>query len=332
MKPSNVLEVLRKCVIAGLPVLVKGPPGVGKTDLSHHAASLEGADFMSMHPVVSDPTDFKGIPGFKDGIAGFYPYGDLLRLIDAKKKLVCLIDDIGQAPQAVQAAVMQLLLARRVNDLAISKHVTFIAATNRREDRAGVTGILEPVKSRFATIIQLDPNLNEWCDWALLNGVMPELVAFVRFRPDLFLPKGDVTADIVNRPSPRTITNFSKVYKAGMTDVESLAGAAGEGFANEFVGFLPLVTSLPKIVETALVNPGKAEVPAISSPAILYAVATALASRADAKNITNIVKYMVRLPKEFSFLGIRDTTRRFPAAQKNAEYIEWAIKNQNFLV
>ncbi len=43
---------------------------------------------------------------------------------------VCLLDDLGQAPPAVQAAAMQLLLARRVNGHAVSDHVTFLAATN----------------------------------------------------------------------------------------------------------------------------------------------------------------------------------------------------------
>ena len=67
------------------------------------------------------------------------------------------LDDLGQAPMSVQAAAMQLILARRINGFKISDKVIFMAATNRREDKAGVTGILEPVKSRFAWIVELVP-------------------------------------------------------------------------------------------------------------------------------------------------------------------------------
>ncbi len=73
----------------------------------------------------------------------------------ATKLTACFIDDLGQATPAVQAAAMQLILARTLNGHRVSDHVVFIAATNRRTDRAGVSGILEPVKSRFATLVEL---------------------------------------------------------------------------------------------------------------------------------------------------------------------------------
>ncbi len=126
-----------------------------------------------MHPVVSDPTDFKGLPGIIGDKAEFLPFGDLRQMIEADKPTIVFLDDLGQAPAVVQAACMQLLLARQINGKKISGHIVFIAATNRREDRAGVTGILEPVKSRFKTILDLEVSADEWTEWAFKNNMPP---------------------------------------------------------------------------------------------------------------------------------------------------------------
>ena len=108
---------------------------------------------------------------------------------------------------------MQLILARRVNGHKVSKHVVFIAATNRRQDRAGVTGILEPVKSRFASIIELTADASEWIDWALENDVPMEVIGWIHYQPSM-LTVGEATADIVNHPCPRTIAYAGKSQSA----------------------------------------------------------------------------------------------------------------------
>lgn len=329
MRPAQLSAVLAKTIAARLPVLIKGAPGIGKTDVVVQAAKAAKADLVVMHPVVSDPTDFKGLPAVVGDEAEFLPFGELSDLIDASKLTVCFFDDLGQAPAAVQAAAMQLILARRINSHVISDKVVFVAATNRREDRAGVTGILEPVKSRFATIIELNPNVDDWCGWALENGVPPELVAFVRFRPELLMSATAPTADIVNRPSPRTVTNLGKLIGIGIDDLETLAGAVGEGFAAEFIGFLRVWASLPSI-DGILLNPEKADIP--SEQSALYAVTVALASRTTADNAGRIVRYMNRLPDEFSVLGIRDAKRVCPTLERTREFVKWAVDHQDVLL
>jgi len=329
MRPAELTKTLAATIKAKLPVLIKGAPGCGKSDIVTAAAEAAGAKVVLMHPVVCDPTDFKGLPCVVDGKADFLPFGDLNALMTAKTLTVAFLDDLGQAPAVVQAAAMQLILARQINGHKISDHVVFIAATNRREDRAGVTGILEPVKSRFATIVELSPNVDDWCGWALDNDVPPELVAFVRFRPGLLTDPGVVTNDIVNRPSPRTVTNLGRLYSAGLSDLETLSGAAGQGFAAEFVGFLRVWQSLPAI-DDILAAPEKAQVP--TNPAALYAISTALANRITKETAGKMFRYLTRLPEEFSVLGVRDALRTCPAASNCAEFVKWATTHQNVLI
>lgn len=327
MRPKELKDLLVTCIKAGLPVLIKGQPGVGKSDIVEQAAAECKADFILRHPVVEDPTDYKGAPAVLDGKADFLPFGDLRALMLAKKLTVCMIDDLGQAAPVVQAAAMQLILARRINGHKISDKVIFISATNRREDKAGVTSILEPVKSRFATIVQLDVNVDDWCEWALQHDVPPELVAFIRFRPQL-LSDWKPTNDIVNGPCPRTVARMGQLYAAGVRTLEPLAGAVGQGFATEFLGFIRVWQSLPSI-DGILIDPTSGNIP--DSPAALYAIVSALSGRATAANADRIVRYARRLPEEFGVLLVRDLIRVCPTATSCKEFIAWATEHQDAL-
>jgi len=86
-----------------LPILIKGAPGVGKTDIIKEACDKSNNHLIISHPVVSDPVDYKGFPYVIDNEAHFLPFEDLNQLIQAAAPTVYFMDDLGQAPAAVQA-------------------------------------------------------------------------------------------------------------------------------------------------------------------------------------------------------------------------------------
>ena len=327
MKPSHLKTNLLKCMKARLPVLIKGAPGVGKSDIVAQVAAELEMDLILSHPVVSDPTDFKGLPAIVDGQADFLPFGDLLLLIEAVKPTIAFLDDLGQAPACVQAAAMQLILARRVNSHIISDHVVFVAATNRRQDRAGVTGILEPVKSRFATIYELTQDIDDWVEWAFAHEMPGKLIAFAHFRPGL-LTAFKPSPDIVNGPCARTFANVGKLINAGIEDMESIVGAVGEGCAVEMMGFFKYWQELPNL-SAVIADPEKAKVPV--EPAALYAIVTGLVEKATKTNVGRIFKYGKRLPKDFNILLGRDCIRKDASIQNTNAFIKWAIDNKDIL-
>ena len=328
MKPSVLKPTLTKCVASGLPVLLKGAPGIGKTDICGQVADDLKMRFIPVIPAISDPTDGKGVPGRNgDGKWEWHLIGDARRIVEAKKPTLVLIDDLGQAAAMVQAAYMQWILLRRIGEHAIPDCVSILAATNRREDRAGVTGILEPVKSRFATILELTPDIDDWVEWAFANKMPGKLIAFAHFRPGL-LTAFKPTADITNGPCPRTFANAGKLLNAGVEDLETISGAVGEGCAIEMKGFFKYWNQLPNL--TALIaDPDKADVP--TEPAALYAVVTGLAEKATANNIGRIFKYAKRLPKDFSILLGRDCIRKDKKIQHTKAFIKWAVDNKSIL-
>src|SRR3990167_9648187 len=179
MRAKDLTTLLEAAIRERLNVLIVGAPGLGKTQIEAQAAKQAKALNFVFHPSISDPTDAKGMPwlttnGDGKAQADFVPFGELQGVLDAiAEKLPCAVflDDLGQATPATQASYMSLMDRLR-GECAV------IAATNRRVDRAGVSGLLEPVKSRFHTIVNFEANLEDWVTWALDHDIAPELIAF----------------------------------------------------------------------------------------------------------------------------------------------------------
>ena len=329
MKPKHLTQLLSKTIPASMPVLITGAPGIGKSDITAQAAAAAGAELIISHPAVSDPTDYKGLPwpdASKDS-ARFLPFGEFHAALTAKTLTVWMLDDLGQASPAVQAACMQLLLARRVNGHVLPDCVSFVAATNRRTDRAGVTGILEPVKSRFAAIVELTADVDDWCMWAINHGIHSTLIAFLRFRPDL-LSAFQPSQDLTNSPCPRTWASLAKLEALQLPaaiESEALTGAVGMGAATEYLAFRKLASALVS-VDQILLDPRGAPIP--SRPAELYAVSCALACKANEKNLARVATYAERMTTEgkgeFAALTLRDAVRRNSNLTRSDAFIKLA--------
>lgn len=325
--PQQLQTILTAAIPARLPVLITGAPGIGKSDIVAQAAQQAQADLLISHPVVEDPTDAKGLPWANAGAteATFLPFGQLARAIHATRPTLWFLDDLGQASPAVQASYMQLLLARRVNGHILPDCITFVGATNRRVDRAGVSGILEPVKSRFACIVELEADIDSWCQWAFSHGIPATLIAFLRFRPEL-LCKFEATADLTNSPVPRTWAHLAKIEALNLpAAIESavMAGSVGEGASLEYLAFRSMVKSLVNL-DAILLNPDKATIP--SKPSELYATAVGLAARANDTNFARIATYATRLyteadKGEFAVLLVRDAIRRDERIQYTDSFV-----------
>jgi hypothetical protein len=332
MRPRELSIAIAHALEHKFPVLVEGSPGIGKSAIIEQCCKKAGADIVITHPVVSDPTDYKGLPfptkktlsnGSIIDAATFLPYGDLMKCIDANKPTVYFIDDLGQSPASVQAAIMQLVLARRINGHKVSDNVVFMAATNGRGDRAAVQGILEPVKSRFV-ILDLKPNIDDWVDWAVNTGNMPPmLIAFIEWRRTEgknMLFDFNPTSDIVNSPSPRTVAMVGDIINSGCPQSvlhDMIKGAAGEAFAVEYIGFTRVSDALPNIEEICR-SPLKASLPEEAS--LRYAVIASLSSVVSKKKIGEVYTYVKRMDKEYVLLFMRMASRINQSIEETETY------------
>jgi len=358
--PAGLAELLTYTIPARENMMITGKPGIGKSELVIQACNMIGAKVIFIHAVVSDPTDAKGMPWVKmsaegDPEAVFIPFYELKRMMSANELTVVFLDDFGQAPPSVQAAFMQLLLARRINEFEISEQIVFIAATNRREDLAGVSGVLEPVKSRFTGILELITGYDPWSDWALdiekeitfktspvtkpipKRPISMEVFQFIRMNKK-FLDQFAPTQDLTNSPTPRTITNLSQFVKMNLPkhlQLPAFAAAVGNIMGSQFNGYLQFYMKMPD-PDVCIANPTTSQVPDINDPeagaSIMFALVGALAQRAKKENMDAICTYADRLPVEYQTYLMKDSTRLNEEVKTCKGFIKWATKNANVLI
>ncbi|MFZ3496586.1 AAA family ATPase [Streptomyces sp. 5.8] len=287
-RPDIQLEALTLAVAADLPVLLWGEPGIGKTAaLTQLAASLD-LPLTTVIASVHEPSDFSGLPIVGDDPAEqgvpMAPPDWAVRLVRAGRGLLFL-DELSTAPPAVQAALLRLVLERRIGALRLPPEVRIVAAANPRASAADGWELSPPLANRFvhlqwthdhevvvrglggtwprATLPRLDPErLPEAVDFAR-RAVCGLLAA----RPKLVhqLPSGE-TRRGGPWPSPRswemTLCLIAFATAAGSSrEVLSLLvrGTVGDGPGLELLASLDRM-DLPD-PETLLADPAAAVLP-----------------------------------------------------------------------
>lgn len=326
MKLSEVSKFIEIAARENFNIMLMGAPGIGKTDILKEVAKNVGMKMHIAHPVTWDVVDARGLPAIVNSCAEFLPFGDLRIMLEAKEDTIFFFDDVGQAANSIQAAIMQLTLERSINGQKVSPHIRFMMASNNRKDGAGVAGLLTPLINRF-TIIQIEADAKDWCNWALVNNVPTELIAFLKFKPELISTFDPVKSKDSPFASPRSITMLGKWINAGVINFEVWKGVVGEMFAVEFKGFYDNYSKLAKIPGQVVTNPDNAPVP--NQMGLLYALCGALAHVSSDVNLPNIYKYAKRLPKEYTVSLMVDITTRKPDLMKTRSYIQFCSEFEN---
>ncbi|MFF3851049.1 AAA family ATPase [Streptomyces sp. NPDC002328] len=287
-RPDDQLEALTLAVAADLPVLLWGEPGIGKTAaLTQLAASLD-LPLTTVIASVHEPSDFSGLPVVGDDPAEqgvpMAPPDWAVRLVRAGRGLLFL-DELSTAPPAVQAALLRLVLERRIGSLRLPPGVRIVAAANPRSSAADGWELSPPLANRFvhvrwahdpdvvvrglggtwprATLPRLDPGkLPDAVDFArrAVCGLLTARPTLVHRLPDSETRRGGAW------PSPRswemvmTLVAFATAAGSSREVLSLLArGAVGDGPGLELLASLDRM-DLPD-PETLLADPANAELP-----------------------------------------------------------------------
>ncbi|KJK44347.1 ATPase AAA [Lentzea aerocolonigenes] len=151
-RDDDQLDALTLAVSADLPVLLWGEPGIGKTAaLTQLAESLE-LPLTTVIASVHEPSDFAGLPVVGDDPATqgvpMAPPDWAVRLVRAGRGLLFL-DELSTAPPAVQAALLRVVLERRIGALRLPPGVRIVAAANPRSSAADGWELSPPLANRF---------------------------------------------------------------------------------------------------------------------------------------------------------------------------------------
>ncbi|MEV4575387.1 AAA family ATPase [Nonomuraea jabiensis] len=151
-RTDTQLEALTLAVAADLPVLLWGEPGIGKTAALQQLAETLDLPLTTVIASVHEPSDFSGLPvvGDDPAVQGvpMAPPDWAVRLVRAGRGLLFL-DELSTAPPAVQAALLRLVLERRVGALRLPAGVRIVAAANPRSSAADGWELSPPLANRF---------------------------------------------------------------------------------------------------------------------------------------------------------------------------------------
>jgi hypothetical protein len=322
MKASAIISALHSLMSAQQPTFLWGGPGIGKSDIVRQVARERKVSLQDVRALLLDPVDLRGLPYLGTDQKSKWATPDFL---PQSGEGILFLDELNAAPQMVQAACYQLVLDRKLGEYTLPKGWTVVAAGNREGDRAVTTRMPTPLRNRF-THLNFEVDVQEWCEWAIQSDICPEVIAFIRFKPEL-LSAFDRDANAF--PSPRSWAFASKVLKsapAAEIEHELFAGTVGDGAATELSAFLRTFRDLPNI-DAILMNPHHEPVP--QNAAAQYAVASALAHYASDTNFDRVCTYLERMPTEFSVLCVRDASVKQPSIRHTQGYTKWAIANHH---
>jgi len=240
MKLSQAIDAMKICYEANQPFHLWGPPGIGKSEGCEQAAQQLKIQLIDERMLQRDAVDVRGLPRITEDGKTIWTRPDFL---PEKGKGFLFLDELNAAPQLVQAACYQLINERRIGQHELPKGWLPCAAGNRESDRAVVNRMPSALANRFVHIT-VEVDLDDWVAWAMKHEIRPELIAFLRWRPELlfnFDPKKNEKAFA----TPRSNAKLSKLIDVCNGDIsyELAAGVTGDGHATEFLGFLRIFKS-----------------------------------------------------------------------------------------
>ena len=276
---------------AGVPVLIWGPPGVGKTASVHALARRMGYHVEVVLASIREPADFLGLPVINGKQVRFSPPDWAVRLAQVERGILFL-DELSTAPPAVQSALLRVVLERVVGDLTLPSGVRIIAAANPPDIAANGWELSPPLANRFAHLhYRFSPESfarqfpSYWGAPPAIEGIDPDrwaqmralIAGYLRVKPAhaLAVPQGESERGLA-WPSPRSWDHASRMLAvADIDDPEDaiyiVGSCVGQAVAVEMIHWWR-DADLPD-PEAVLADPERYPIPARSDA--LYSISQA---------------------------------------------------------
>jgi len=283
MRPAQLMYILEREFTSTrtghhTPVMLWGPPGVGKSQMIAQVAAKHEVPVVDIRLSQMEPSDLRGIPFRVDAHVEWAIPAMLPDVERHGREGVLFLDEITSAPPSVSAAAYQLILDRRLGAYEVPPGWAIFAAGNRQGDRGVTYSMPSPLANRFSHF-EVDVNLDDWVAWAYQNDIDERLIAFLRFRPELLFDF-DPAHNPVAFPSPRSwefahraLQKFAENPKLLMGTLQACVGPAA---GIELSAFVENLDKLPDI--DAIVRGEMVKVP--REVDLQYAVAASLVGRA----------------------------------------------------
>lgn len=297
-----------------------GVAGLGKTTIAQDVAADLDIDCRVVMLGQYDAGELGGFPILKDG----QMFRARPAFLPEDGEGILFLDELPQAPVANQNIAAQLVNERRIGEHKLGDGWSIVCAGNDLSHRAGTNAMPSHLKDRLLHL-EIEPNLDDALAYMAAVNVRPEVIGFLRFKPDQL---SNFDKDAKACPSPRSWEKVSDILNWGLdalAETEVLSGQVGLGAATDFATFLRLYRELPD-PDAPLRDPENAPIPA--DPSTLYAVCSAISYKVNSNNAKNFMAYCVRLPaQEFAAFAIKSACSRYPELVKEPAFRDWVIEH-----
>lgn len=331
----------RKCVY------LKSPPGRGKTTTILASipriskATGKNLGIVVINGPLLTPADAVGylVPKHLEGGRTVSVYTDPFWWVTEEGKRleeydggVIFVDEADKMDVDVKKVIGEMALSGRCGPHRLPPGWVTWMAGNRSQDRSGSTKELDHLINRRVELDVTD-DLMGWEKWCLQNGVHPTIVAFGMQNPQIVFSE---TLPDRQGPwcTPRSLVAAGELLLAQSEDgktiptddsaVEDAAGAIGQAAAAQLFATIRLESELPSI-ESIMANPDKAKLP--SAPDAQMLVAYKLAAMATEQTLTPVIKYIERLPADFSMTFAKALCTRNPMFAARPAMLDWSKRN-----
>lgn len=330
-------EAVKLSVATNDPLVILGPPGIGKTEIPGQVAAeidyaytemlLAGRDIGDiMLPYVGHDDDNNA--RLEIHYSPTVPHVNN-PLFDGPTLLN--IDEVTGAKPMMQNVLLKALDERLVGEVKLRDDVRIIATGNRSWDHAHVEKFAAPLANR-ANVIHFEPDVEFWLDWGLKHDIHPLVLAWVRFDPANlfdFDPKQFMAGDFAF-PAPRSNKRLSNLCHAkDRTDISpelwraEVCGAIGQIRGTKFTGFVRIQDQMPDL--DAVLNGRHAKVP--TDPSVIHTCIYALIQRSERDNFTNALGWIGELPSEWHMMFTNALVSAKPNLIATSAWSNWMLKH-----
>ena len=347
-------------LMAGLVPFISSSPGMGKTATARSIAKENNLKLITIHLSQEDPTCLNGLFNFSEGRTTVLPtkrfpiagldnvpllpqfnhlqeaYDTLLKQNDPSLKQfqkdhcykgwLVFFDEINAVPKSIQAAAYRILLDKEIGDYNLHPNTFLMCAGNLMTDNATTCDLGTAARSRVI-------HIHVETDSALFSEVASKLKfdartqAFLAYQPNQVNNFKQYQLNSADETfcCERTWEFISKLSKQIEPDVTKpipfeysvlLQGTIGS-VAHEYVQFTQALEGMVKYKDI-VANPSSVPVP--DKPAVLFLLSNMLIGSVKEKDMTKVVEFMSRLPKEFQMIFVRNCNNNYA----------WAIDNTKF--
>lgn len=312
--------------LTGIPVLLWGRPGVGKSSFIEGLANQQ-TKVLTLIASIHDPTDFSGLPVHENGKVKYVPPAWMDAFADYEAGILFL-DELSTCPPAVQAALLRVVFERRVGFEALPDKVRIVAAANPPDMMVGGWELSPPMRNRF---VHLDwdisaalfnkallsgwelgqlPKIDPKEHAAALPSAKAQIAAFLRVQPALL--HGDPSKERYGFCSPRSWEYAAHLMASCAVlgipnNLDLLKGCLGEGTAVAFAAYLQSLNMPdPEAVLAGAIRPDLAQLND-GEVFVLFAGMERQLLRSDlADNYVNYGQRFLEITQDLNDLGRRD--------------------------